>query len=140
MAQSLDLPPPTHYQLFCLAVGRMFLMWARLEGSLAAALRVHLEARMPHDDEAEKNRAVRIAAAIYGSMRFKASRETIKRIATQEGFEADAMAFLAAVTEHLGNVEKIRDVIAHQSMLDDLSDSDVWYFSTALTTRAFTEA
>lgn len=137
----LDLDPPTHYQLFCTAVGRLFLMWARLEGSLAAGLRLHLESRVMPDSKARARRAVQTAAAIYGSMRFSSSRDTMRRIAAQEDFGPKAMQFFDDTFAHLGNVAKLRDLIAHQLLLEEEEEDDErWQFTDVTTTKTILDA
>lgn len=135
MVKPLPKDLATDEGLLCHATGRLFLDWAALESVLATSLRRHLQERMAHRTKEQRHQAIRTACAIYGSMRFEASRKMIKRIATEESFDENAMHFFERAFAHIGNIQKLRDVIAHQ-ILDKIKMVGVWRFNNVVTARS----
>ena len=128
----------TEYQLLCIAVGSLFLNWADFEGGLTAGLKLHLLAQFKSVNKAESNKAARMVAAIYGSQRMKAARDTMKRLASVEDIEPKRVRFAEAVFAHIGNIETLRDKLAHQSLVETPEDH-VWRLHDIMTTRALME-
>lgn len=127
--------PARHYDTLTRVTGSLFLGWARLEGSLAALLRQHLAQAL---DMPQIIDGLNFAAAIFGSARFKALRDTLKRIATVTGSSQDTLAFMDEFFAHLGHIESLRDKLAHQQIMprNDTIDG-VWMVADYVTTRDF---
>lgn len=104
----------SHYDDFSIATGRLFLKWADLETILSAGLRLHLERRLSKPRGSKIDERIGLAAAIYGSMRLKASRDIIKRILTHEKAGQEALDFHRLFFEQLAHIEDLRDKLAHQ--------------------------
>lgn len=69
------------YQDLCRLSGHLFLHFGRLENILTSALKLHLAFNIA---EPGNERALQLASSIYGSQRFKASRDIVKRIMAAE--------------------------------------------------------
>ena len=82
-------------------------MFGRLEGTLTAALKLHLAMRMKDGNPSASE--VALTSAVYGSMRFKAIRDTIKRIMHVEETPKRNADFVRLLFEHVGHVENLRD-------------------------------
>lgn len=57
---------------------------------------------------------MRLAAAIFGSMRLKASRDICKCILTEEGASSTVLALHKALSERVAHIEDLRDKLALQ--------------------------
>lgn len=123
------------YTRLCAAMGNLFFCWGRLEGSLATSLRLHLTANLK--SSVGDKEGVRIASAIYGSARFKTSRDLIKRIMSVEDAPKETVDALAGIFAQIGHIEDLRDKIAHQFMLpDDITgQSDLWLITDMTTSK-----
>ena len=95
--------------------GSVFLNFGRLECSLSFELRRHLESHLRSQDDDLKG--FRLASAIYGGMRFKDSSAMVKRIAEQEHYPSDALAYLTDFFGHIGHIAALRDKLAHQVVM-----------------------
>lgn len=123
-------PLETRYWQLYIATGRLFLDFAKLENTVSSALRLHL-CRQFEDDS---RRAIALASAIFGSQRFKASKDVIKRIMASEKAGDPATKFVAGVFEQIGHVEKLRDLLAHQAIIHSEA-SDHWIIADFATTK-----
>jgi len=133
MAASGDSALNQEYRLYCLNVGNLFTEFARLENLLTSALKLHLAFNIGSPEDVK---AMRLASAIYGSMRFKASRDTIKRLLEVEGCPKPRVAFVENLFVQVGHIEAIRDKIAHQMVVPAHSDLGAfWQVSDMVTTR-----
>jgi hypothetical protein len=103
-----DLDPESPYGVLCKAVGLLFLQWAKLENEMAASLRLHLYRQIRSTSKHGE-----LASAVYGSMRMKASRDTMKRMAQELDYGEKALAFHHAFFMHIGHIEDFRDKLAH---------------------------
>jgi hypothetical protein len=124
------------YRELCLAVGHLFIIFGRFEGTLAAILRLHLANNLArHDPHA----SVVLSSAIYGSMRFKAARDTLRRLAKAEGVGTEIDAFLDGIFAQVGHIENLRDKLAHQTIVavhpDQLTPDGDWQVSDQTVTR-----
>ncbi|MFB0875341.1 MULTISPECIES: hypothetical protein [unclassified Sphingobium] len=125
------------YQELCLAIGHLFITFARLEGALAAILKLHLADKM--GDLADSERLA-LSSAIYGGMRFSQSRDTIKRLATTEQVDKRTFDFASAVFSHIGHIQDLRDKIAHQQLVPAYEGSGAsWQLVDTMTTRNIRE-
>jgi hypothetical protein len=114
-------------------VGILFLRFARLECHLNDCLRFNLTWKI---DTREWDNRSGFAAAVYGSQRFKTSRDTIKRIVQEEGrLEPAQIAALGTVFEQIGHIAALRDKFAHQVFGRDPSKPASWLISDTCTTR-----
>lgn len=121
------------YRLFCLNVGHLFTAFARLENTLTGSLKLHLSFNFAKPGD---TRSMKLASAIYGSMRFKASRDTIKRILVVEGAAKETTALLENVFAQIGHIESFRDKIAHQTVTPAHSGmGGFWQVTDMLNTR-----
>jgi hypothetical protein len=113
------------------AVGSLFINWGILEGEMAAALREQLTSQMRNG-----SKGIVLACSIYGSMRMKTSRDTMKRIAEEFGYGAKALAFHKEFFQHIGHIEDFRDKLAHQAVMraNKVFDNH-WRVSDFTTTR-----
>jgi hypothetical protein len=135
------LPPEKQsaYDDLCKAVGSLFIRWARLENSLAAGLRLHLAERMPAKNQAERLRNMQTVCAVFGSMRLKDSRDTMKRIATEECYAENVMEHFKLVFAHIGHIGSLRDTLAHQQ-LKPTETPGTWHLTNIATTRTVRSA
>lgn len=133
MAVSSDNELNAEYRLYCLNVGNLFTEFARLENLLTSALKLHLAFNMASPEDV---RAMRLSSAIYGSMRFKASRDTIKRLFEVEGSPKARVKFVEELFAQVGHIEAIRDKIAHQMVVPAHADLGAfWQVSDLVNTR-----
>ncbi|HMG48785.1 MAG TPA: hypothetical protein VK614_15160 [Allosphingosinicella sp.] len=101
-------------------------------------LKLHLANNVSEDTS--QTRTIALASAVYGSMRFKTSRDTINRILTTEPPKKTKAARLAAIFAHLGNIEKLRDYIAHQQISPVSQPMDGnWQISTLFSAKDLTK-
>ena len=130
---STDNELNAEYRLYCLNVGNLFTEFARLENLLTSALKLHLAFNIGSPEDVS---AMRLASAIYGSMRFKASRDTIKRLFEVEDSPKLRVQFVENIFAQVGHIEAIRDKIAHQMVMPAHSDLGAfWQVSDMVTTR-----
>jgi hypothetical protein len=130
---SLDEVDQAQYATLCTAVGHLFITFARLEGVLASMLKLHLAGDMGDMTDIAK---VAKSSAIYGSLRFKAARDSIKRIATVEGAAEKTFSFVLSVFEQVAHIEDLRDKIAHHQLVPSTSGQpDRWVIHDATVTR-----
>jgi len=120
------------YRILCATVGHLFISFARLEGSLSAALRLHLGNQFAADVSANAG----LPSAIYGSMRFRATRDVMKRIMTVEGTPKTIKAFVLGVFEQVGHIEHLRDLLAHQQTVPAEEGSPYWQITDLVTTKS----
>lgn len=134
----ISIDPEDHYRGFCLQVGHLFMSWARLEGLLSGILKLHLANNVSEDTS--QTRTIALSSAVYGSMRFKAARDTINRILTTEPARKTRAARLTAIFAHLGNIEKLRDYLAHQQISPVRQPMDGnWQISTLFSAKDLTK-
>lgn len=119
------------YADLCNAAGHLFIMFGRLEGTLSAVLRLHLGNQLAVVDGS----MVALPAAIYGSMRFKAARDTMKRIMNLQKVPDETKRFVLGVFEHVGHIETFRDYLAHQILAPAVEGSPFWQVNDTVTTR-----
>ena len=117
------------YGRLCSAVGLVFIQWAKLENEMAASLRAHLQRQGKNSA-----RTYALAAAIYGSMRMKAARDTMKRIAQELDYGEKALAFHEEFFSHIGHIENFRDKLAHQIVSRANAEYDDWWIVTDIVT------
>ena len=124
-----------HFRDLCTMVGALFITWARLESEMAATLRHFLTYRMR-----DKHKGLVISSAIYGSMRMKASRDTMKRLATELRYGPKLAGFHEAFFTQIGHIEDLRDKIAHNVVksADEKLDGH-WTVSDLATTRTISK-
>jgi hypothetical protein len=127
------------YRKFCLNVGHLFTSFARFENMLLACMKLHLMKNIDHGTDDQK-RSAKLASAIYGSMRIKASRDAINRILKAESAPAELKSYVTKIFSQVGHIENLRDQIAHQQVVPAHSDMDgYWQVSNHATTRDLTE-
>jgi len=88
-------------------------MFSNLESVMQANLKLHLARRLRK--RKDESFTMSLAAAIYGSMRFAASRDAMKRIMAVEKTSTQHRAFATDIFQQMGNVQSLRDMFAHQS-------------------------
>lgn len=121
------------YRLYCLNIGHLLTHFSRLENLLTSVLKLHLALNIGSPNEP---RSMRIASAIYGSMRFKASRDTIKRLLEAEGAPKDRVTFVESLFTQISHIESLRDKIAHQLVVPAHADlGGYWQVSDMVNTR-----
>jgi hypothetical protein len=121
------------YQELCLVIGHLFITFARLEGSLAAMLKLHLANKMGDILDLER---LALSSAIYGGMRFSQARDTIKRLATVEKVDQKATALALKTFAHIGHIQSLRDMIAHQQLVPAYEGAGAsWQLVDSVTTR-----
>lgn len=135
MAHSQDDNLNAKYREFCTAVGHLFISFGRLEGTLSAILRLHLANNFA--DHLGQREAVRMSSAIYGSLRFKAARDTLRRLSKAEGVSDDVEKFLDAVFTQVGHIEVLRDKLAHHVVVASADEEaeGYWQVSDQAVTR-----
>jgi hypothetical protein len=136
---ALDTPEQfrREYQELCLVIGHLFITFARLEGVLAAMLKLHLADKMGDILDIER---VAMSSAIYGGMRLTHSRDTIKRLATVENVPTETVDFALAAFAHVGHIQGLRDKIAHQQLVPAYEGSGAsWQLVDSITTRNIRE-
>jgi hypothetical protein len=123
-----------HYRNYCVRVGHLFAAFSRFETGLTATLKLHLANNINEQNGAQ---AKRLSAAIYGSMRFKASRDNIKRILEIEGADRSIRDVSDDIFLQVGHIEAFRDKIAHQIVAPGFSGGGkaFWQVSDYITTR-----
>lgn len=80
---------------------------------MVAVLKSHLGRNIGSVNGDDGKRAIAVAAAIYGSMRFSQSRDTIKRILEAEGAHPKVQVAAKGIFEQVGNIASLRDKLAH---------------------------
>jgi len=101
-------------------------------------LKLHLGSRM--SGEKMSVEAVALSSAIYGSMRFRAARDIIKRIMKTEGTPKPAMDFALKVFEQVGHIEDLRDRIAHHAVVPAYKGAEeYWQVTDAMSTKDIRE-
>jgi len=124
------------YRYLCLAVGHLFISFGRLEGVLSSILRLHLANNIADLDKAN---SLVLSSAIYGSMRFKSARDTVRRLAKSEGVSPEMDTYLDSIFSHVGHIENLRDKLAHQAVVpvhpDHLTQDGDWQVSDQTVTR-----
>jgi len=135
MSYSPDEMVVRQYNELCRGVGHLFICFSRFEGALSSLLRLHLANHTKLDTYG----SVALSSAIYGSMRYKTARDTIKRLMKLESTDADTVSFIGNVFAHVGHIEEFRNKIAHETVVpvhpDHLAGNDVWQVSDQSTTR-----
>ncbi len=121
------------YKNLCVVVGHLFLTFGRLEGVLSAVLRVHLSNRLSPTSEGSYD--IGIPAAVYGSMRYSNLKDTVNRITSYEEMPAVQKSFLGSIFKQCGDIQALRDVIAHQQMMGFDKSTDAWEWAGLTTTR-----
>lgn len=121
------------YQLYSLHLGHLVNTFGRMETLLMSALKLHLAMNIGSPTDV---RAMQLAASIYGSMRFKAAKDTVKRILEVEEGPAQRRKIASEVFEQLAHIEDFRDKLAHQIVTAAHSDLGAfWQVSDHVTTR-----
>lgn len=84
--------------------------------------------------------AVGLASAIYGSMRFSAARDIIKRIMKTEETPKPLSDFVLGIFEQAGHIQDLRDRIAHHTVAPAYKGADeYWQVTDAMTTKNIKE-
>jgi hypothetical protein len=96
-------------------------------------LKLHLANRICGNAKAVDD--IALSSAIYGSMRFKAARDTIKRIMKTEATPKPIENFVLSAFEHIGHIETFRDCIAHQTTVPAIEGRGFWQVTDTITTR-----
>ena len=126
------------YIELCAQVGHLFLSFANLEGVLTGALKLHMAESIDVDEGSP--RAIKLASAVYGSMRFTQSRDTIKRVISTEPPAPEKLAALTDIFAQIGHVLAFRDMLAHQSLQRATQRIDgTWRLSNLFTTKDVTK-
>lgn len=121
------------YQIFCLQTGHLFTGFARMENLLTSALKLHLAFNLASPEDTP---SMKLASAIYGSMRLSASRDTIKRILAVEDAPKPLREFIEGVFAQLGHIEALRNKIAHQTVTPAHKDmGGFWQVSDLVNVR-----
>ena len=116
-----------------LASGQLLLFFARIESYLAQCVRFNLGWRT---DLSRYKDGSGYAAVILGSQRFKATRDTIKRVIEHENsLSSQQRAAVKEAMDHCGHIAAIRDKIAHQMLLPHPDDQKVWLLTDSYSTR-----
>lgn len=122
------------YRALCMGVGHLFINFGRWEGALSAMLRLHL-AEAAGSSMGDKV-AISLSSAIYGSMRYKAARDTINRINVVEALDGASSIFLEGVFAQAGHIEGLRDKLAHQAIVPSIdAEHGYWQVSDQTVTR-----
>lgn len=79
-----------------------------------------------------------LAAAIFGSMRLKLSRDIIKRILTHEKAGQEVLDFHRLFFEQIAHIENLRDKLAHQYARQGERPSE-WVLMDIATTKTYYE-
>lgn len=123
------------YRELCACVGHLFICFARFEGALSAILRLHLA----NNTALDRYESVALSSAIYGSLRYKAARDTIKRLLKLQKADKHLIEFIERVFAHVGHIEEFRNKIAHDTIVavheEHVTDDGFWQVSDQSTTR-----
>lgn len=111
--------------------------FANLENVMTAMLKIHLGRRL--DPEGESSASMRLASTIYGAMRFKVSRDAVKRLMRVEMVGEEAIQVAGKLWDQIGNIQSLRDMIAHQSLEPREAISDEWILTEFFTDRHIDE-
>lgn len=121
------------YRMLALMAGHLFICFARLETCLASLLKLHLASAM---GDIMKVEYVRLSSAIYGGMRFGASRDAIKRIATAEDAPGATVDLALDIFSQVGHIQDLRDKIAHHLVVPAYDGAEAyWQVTDAPVTR-----
>lgn len=133
MDHSPQIDAKGHYAELASAVGSLFLQWALLESEMAASLRHHLTKKM----RARKQGYI-MSCALFGSMRLKASRDTIKRVITELEYGEAALKYHTEFFSQISHIEDLRDRLAHHITIKSNKDYDgIWCACDVVATRSF---
>ena len=119
------------YRELCSVVGHLFMAFSRLEGALAALLKLHLGDKLPKDSHVQQT----LPSAVYGSMRFKAARDTLKRVMGVERTPDATRKFVSGVFEQIASIESLRDMLAHQQTVPADEGWPFWQITDLMSTR-----
>lgn len=99
------------YRRYSTHLGHLFASFARMETLLMGTLKLYLTMNI---GGLEDSRSMQLASAIFGSMRFRATRDMIKRVMDADGAPKERVATISNTLEHLTHIEALRDKLAHQ--------------------------
>lgn len=134
MAVPIDDVQGEIYLHLCTQVGHLFLTFANLENILTSILKLHMTENISKDMMDTK--AIKLASAIYGGMRYATSRDTIKRIAATENPDPAKLEFLLGIFAQIGSIQSFRDMLAHKQLIRATDRIDgTWRLSNLFTTR-----
>lgn len=116
-------------------------MFSRLEGTLSAMLRLHLLSRMGGSvDDMENGKHWNeffTAGAMVGSMRYQTAKDTVKRMMDIQNITQSIRENIDKVFNQAGDIQKFRDMLAHQSLIRYTDqEPHYWFLSDIATTRA----
>ena len=123
------------YLELCAQVGHLFLSFANLETVMTSVLKLHMAENLSGDPNPTSG--IRLASAVYGSMRFTQSRDTIKRVIATELHSERDLEFLTGVFAQLAHIQAFRDMLAHQSLQRSNPEriDGTWRLSNMFTTK-----
>lgn len=135
--------PQIEYDLFCRRVGHLFIMFARIEGSLSSSLRLQLLSRLGTSPESiDLNKSFdsfNISSAVYGSMRYQAAKDMFKRMMDIQNIESSLRQNIDITFNQIGEIQKFRDILAHQQVMRlENQQENIWYIQNAVTLKSIT--
>lgn len=149
--------PDSLWEEYFLALGKFFHAYARVENSLHVVLSNLLEeavfpskdyrppisekerARFFHDPSArikgqrdaalsiQRHAAVR---AVLGSMRLKPMKDSFNRLLSVTNADAEVTAELERIFAHLGDIQSLRDRLAHNGATPDMRNKENWFYTS----------
>jgi hypothetical protein len=143
----LTVVPQELWDRYYYALGRFIHMFARFEDSLNASINSFIGARVtprqPHDH--------RVVKAATGGQRLAPARDTLKRLfkvtipleptAEQQTWFKARDAEFKRIFDHVGEIHYLRDRIAHNGAVPDMTNKDGWFYTANLiTVRDFDQA
>lgn len=96
------------------ATGALFYAFSKVECLLSAIAKVHLLRSLSAGVPDSLERSYALSHAIIGGNRFAATRDLLKRIMKAEKVSADLQTYVNAMFQQLGEIQKLRDRLAHQ--------------------------
>lgn len=130
----MNEPPIEDYKKLYALTGQLILLFASAEVYLSGCLRFNLSHKI--DPAHESPEVHGFTGAVFGSIRFKAAVDIIKRVVEEERVLRPAQtAALQKVFEHFGHIASLRDKLAHQYTTPHPDIGGSWLISDSYSTR-----
>jgi hypothetical protein len=120
---------PKEFEEYISALGLFMHMYGRAESDLTVSILNYVRARLTPTNPGDHF----IIQALVGPQRFGPARDSIKRLMRISGATAEQHAEVKRVLDHLGDIQFLRDRIAHGSATPDLSKQGSWWGTSTLT-------
>ena len=124
---------------YSMVTGFLFYNFANVEAMLSRAVKTFVAQSLVDKEDNYFDR-VMLSGAVIGSQRFTGLRDLYKRLQSLQGRDPDRDAKTNAIFSHLGDIQWLRDRLAHQTSLQATKPYDGrWLNHDLFTTKAILE-